>query len=159
VFGADRAVGHGIILVDVDRFLARAAVFAVMEFYLAVAFVVVFEDGDLVVFFHALQSVVVVPGQGATGLVVVVLPGDLVAVDVILEAAVADVRRGVRLAALVVIAPVVGGGAVFPVFPFSSYGTLTNPLLKSNLQLTTVTLLLSTISRFCSSGGISLYVV
>ena len=45
---------------------------------LALALVVVFEDGDLVAFFDALQAVVVVPGQGATGLVVVVLPGDLV---------------------------------------------------------------------------------
>ena len=65
-------------MINIDRFLTRAAVFAVMEFNLTLALVVVFKHGDLVAFFHALQSVVVVPGQGAIGLVVVVLPGDLV---------------------------------------------------------------------------------
>jgi len=78
VFGADRAVGHAVVLINIDRFLTGAAVFAVMEFYFAVALVVVFEDGDLVAFFDALQSVVVVPGELTIRFVVVVLPGDLV---------------------------------------------------------------------------------
>ena len=116
VFGADRTIGHAVVLINIDRFLPGTAVLAVVELDLALALVVVFEDGDLVVFFHALQSVVVVPGQGTAGFVVVVDPTRLIAVGVVGKTSVADVRRGVRLAALVVIAPVVGGGPVFP-FP------------------------------------------
>ena len=105
--GGNRAVTHREELVDVGHF----AVLALPEF--AFARVVVAEAGAVFGVLNLSDPVVFVPHDDAPRSVVVVLPAALVAVGVVVEAAVADVGRRMRLglaSVLVGVAPVVGGG-------------------------------------------------
>ena len=103
VLADDAAVPDDVVLVDVDGLallglLDRALALGIVD--VAVALAVVVDLGDAVLF---------VPRDEAAGAVDVALPAGLVAVEVIAEAPLADMRRGVRLGAFVGVVPVVAG--------------------------------------------------
>ena len=89
--------------IDVERFTRLAA------FHHAVGVGVIFEERDLPsTVFHPLQTVVFVPGHTAVGEVLGGIPAGLVAVQIVNERPVADLRGRMRLARGVSVVPVIG---------------------------------------------------
>src|SRR5512139_3994686 len=103
VFADDAAVTHYVILVDVDRFallggLDDALACGIVDVVVAVAVVVDFADA---VFF--------IPRDVAARAVDIALPAGLVAIQVVVEGTLADVRGRMRVRSTIAVAPVVAG--------------------------------------------------